>query len=277
MVFRRTPIELLTQKIGLSNGRNLFWTCHDEKNFGDWIGPYIFHKLTSSHPVYCQARIPSFAKVYFTVGSILHHIRTANSALVWGSGIIDSQTTFAPPKNIFAVRGPYTRERCRYLGYECPNIFGDPALLMPLLFKPNINKEFELGIVSHMVDFTDAKKRFAGKGVNVVDVCQPVETVVREILKCEAIASSSLHGIILAHAYGIKAVRIPLSNRLKGDGIKFEDYYQCFKKPLNNHQLTVSSDVKLSNLVKHIANLPIPDVEPVQNKLLRCCPFPNLI
>jgi hypothetical protein len=37
--------------------------------------------------------------------------------------------------------------------------------------------------------------------------------------------SSSLHGIILAHAYGIPVAWTEFSTGLKGDGVKFLDHY----------------------------------------------------
>jgi len=49
----------------------------------------------------------------------------------------------------------------------------------------------------------------------------------REISSCETIMSTSLHGIIGAHAYGIPAAHVTTSNtcNLWGDGTKFLDYY----------------------------------------------------
>mgnify|MGYP000288702261 CR=1 FL=1 len=48
--------------------------------------------------------------------------------------------------------------------------------------------------------------------------------VAKEITKCRSIISSSLHGIIAAHAYNIPAAWVNFGI-MKGDGIKFEDHY----------------------------------------------------
>jgi len=52
----------------------------------------------------------------------------------------------------------------------------------------------------------------------------PLE-VARQIASCTKIVSSSLHGIIAAHAYGIPAAWVQFSDKLSGDGIKFADHF----------------------------------------------------
>jgi hypothetical protein len=54
-----------------------------------------------------------------------------------------------------------------------------------------------------------------------------VENIITKICNSKYIVSSSLHGIILAHAYGKKALWVNMfgNNKLHGDSIKFFDYY----------------------------------------------------
>lgn len=70
-------------------------------------------------------------------------------AVVWGTGC-----TKEPEKNINniihqkymrkldvrAVRGPKTKGALDKLGIKCPEVYGDPAMLMPLIYQP-INKK----------------------------------------------------------------------------------------------------------------------------------------
>ena len=69
-----------------------------------------------------------------------------------------------------------------------------------------------------------------GSDVLVIDVQRGPKEVVEDILSCELVLSSSLHGIITAHAYGIPAVWLELSGRLVGGGYKFHDYYSSFDR-----------------------------------------------
>lgn len=262
-----------TQMLGQSNHRNLFWACREEMNFGDYIGPYLFQKITGSSPVYCPANRRTLARTYFTVGSILHHIRVARSVTVWGSGVISADSLYAEPLKTCAVRGPYTRRRHLALGYSCPPIFGDPALLMPRYFDAPVDVKFSVGIVPHFVDFESVKARYSHSEINVIDVCDSVEAVITNIRKCNVIISSSLHGMILAHAYGIQSAYIQYADRLKGDGVKFQDYLEGVDSSFQAETFRLDSEDSLAVQIEKTSALPLPDITEVQEALLDSCPF----
>jgi polysaccharide pyruvyl transferase WcaK-like protein len=50
------------------------------------------------------------------------------------------------------------------------------------------------------------------------------QAVIEDIARCEYVASSSLHGVIIAHALGVPAVWLRMSDQLKGGDFKFRDY-----------------------------------------------------
>jgi hypothetical protein len=160
---------------------------------------------------------------YICVGSIAKLARQGITVL--GSGTMTSGAKLDPTAKWRWVRGPRTRDLVIKNGGECPEIYGDPALLLPRIVPPAAEKKHQLGIVPHYVDYDFAKQQFPNQPViNLLnaDVCE----VIKQITSCEKIISSSLHGIIAAHAYGIPAAWVKFSNKLSGDDTKFHDHHE---------------------------------------------------
>ena len=193
-------------------------------NFGDEITPWLFKKMYGvdiEKP--CDLRDEN---ILLGVGSIM---RLANkNTEVWGSGIrnIDQQD-FDGAKKFHVVRGPFTRKRLLELGMQCPQVYGDPGMLLPTYYSPEIEQKYELGIVPHLVDREAVKKKFGNfKGVKIIDLdSKDIEDIVDQFLECKHIVSTSLHGIITAVAYGIPVKWMKASDKINGDDIKFYDFW----------------------------------------------------
>lgn len=158
-------------------------------------------------------------------GSILHWADARS--VVCGTGFIASALRpFAPPAYITSVRGPLTAEALRTLGIKCPAAYGDPGVLAAKLFPPEAPPDLTLGIVPHYVD-VDAFwiEQCRSLGIAVLDVRQPLDEFLHALCRCEVVLSSSLHGLVFAHAYRRPALWIEVSSLVHGDGFKFYDYY----------------------------------------------------
>jgi pyruvyltransferase len=132
---------------------------------------------------------------------------------------------------VAAVRGPLTRARLQAVEVSCPEVYGDPALLFPQFYNPQIEPTFELGIIPHYIDanlpfLTNLSER---EEVSIIDITQAgraekIYSFINDVLSCRRIVSSSLHGLIIAEAYGIPAVWAEFSDKVFGSGFKFLDY-----------------------------------------------------
>ncbi len=196
------------------------------ENFGDILTPYIVEKLTGLEPILFNPKI-RFANLFshaLMVGSILSQSRS--NSVVWGSGIIRRDEEVAGGK-FLAVRGPLTAKRLKELGFDAPDVFGDPGLLLPLLYAPKVEKKYYFGVISHYVDFDQVEREAATipEVSHIGLLTNSVEPVIDRIAQCERIISTSLHGVITAHSYGIPALWWRCSDRLSGDDVKFEDYF----------------------------------------------------
>lgn len=170
------------------------------------------------NPVRVSSR---FSGKLLGVGSILD--RAKGGDVVWGSGLIQGRRFDGRNVTFAAVRGPRTR---RLISGDVPEVFGDPAVLLPKFYTPqNPARRYDVGVVPHYMD-GDAMA-VEDKNVLMIDVqrCTWQQTV-DQLASCDVIVASSLHGIIVSEAYGIPAVWVQPTNRLVGGEFKFRDFYE---------------------------------------------------
>lgn len=204
----------------MSRTLNVSWlTSPKPGNFGDILSPYILSKYGYNVNFVPWNAINNADVI--SVGSIARLAKAGISVL--GSGIISKTDILDPSANWVWVRGPRTRTRIIELGGYCPEIYGDPALLLPRITAPS-PKKFKVGVVPHHVDYLYFKETYPE--LNVINLInKDVEEVIKQITECEQIISSSLHGLITANAYNIPAAWIK-HNKLVGDDTKFFDYFE---------------------------------------------------
>lgn len=195
------------------------WWMTEENNYGDLLTPYIFDHFGIP---YCYADLDNADTI--CIGSIVKY--ATDNTLVLGSGLIKRKQKPNPNAIYKFVRGPLTRDRVIELGGDCPKVYGDAAFLLPLVWKES-PKEYDVGIVPHVYNYNEVKLKYPQ--YHIIDLTQDPKIVTQEITKCKRIISSSLHGIIVAHAYNIPAAWVKFSAKLVGDNIKFYDYYASIK------------------------------------------------
>lgn len=191
------------------------WWGTKPLNFGDVLTEHLFKHFNIQFE---KVKEKEDADT-LCIGSV---VRLANpGSMVLGSGCIHDNESLDATVEYRFVRGPKTRNQVIKCGGECPEIYGDAALLLPD-FVPASEKKHKIGIVPHYQDYEQCMKQH-GKTDFVIDVVGDPLRVAREISSCEKIISTSLHGIIAAHAYDIPAATFSRS-KLWGSGIKFLDY-----------------------------------------------------
>ena len=205
----------------------MYWYNFDQ-NYGDSINPLFVEALSKTKIVRVDSLCSSIPYIS-VIGSVIEHLSA--KSIVWGSGFIsaDSELKYKPLK-VLAVRGPKSREKLLDMGIACPEIYGDPVLLLPKIYAPNIEKKYLLGVIPHVLDKESEWIKHNcddNPEIKVIDLAKgDVWDVVDDILSCGKIASSSLHGIITADAYGIPSVWVEFSDKVEGNGFKFLDYFE---------------------------------------------------
>lgn len=217
-------------------------------NFGDAFNPYLIELLSERDVSWVDRRY--YHKSYLmSIGSILQ--KANKNSIIWGSGLISEELTLKEePKKICAVRGPRTRKRLLELGFNCPEIYGDPALLIPTVYSPSIEKKFKLGVIPHYVDKdSEYLNNLQLEDVLIIDIKNKNHfEFIDQVLSCEKIVSSSLHGIIIADAYKIPSIWIEFSDKVKGNGFKFFDYFESVNRKDTSSYL-MNSNTKIEDLL----------------------------
>ena len=197
-------------------------------NFGDTLNKELIRLISGITPtiVNNSFKNPNNEDIYMVIGSVLGW--ADSSTIIWGTGkmsITDNTMFKEAPKAIYAVRGPLTREQLIKRGYKCPEVYGDPALLMPRYFNPVLSKKYELSIIPHHVDkplISELKKEYPN--AHFIDIQQSIYGFIAEVIQSEFIISSALHGCIMAYAYNIPYEYKKFSEKVLGKGFKFADF-----------------------------------------------------
>lgn len=239
-------------------------------NWGDSANPILINKLSGKAVQHAGWNLGS-RPVYSVIGSVLDN--AAEPCLeVWGSGFMHADSPVAcPPRKVHAVRGPLTRARLLSMGIECPKVFGDPGLLYPALFGHTRRSKGKLAIVPHFADRGSALVERLEKKYDLVniDVQADVDQVVQLVAECDWIASSSLHGLVIADALKIPNTWIQISNNVMGNGFKFLDYFSGVGRPPID-AVQVTSQSTLDDLMRQAHTDPITFSA---DDLLEVCPF----
>ena len=189
------------------------------RNFGDLLGPWIVRRIVETELLGASA---DPTQRLLTVGSIGE--KAVEGDVLWGSGLIrdPAETGRHLPRTIDvrAVRGPLTAACLRRSGITATSVYGDPAALVPLLWRDE-----ELGITRRSAgtvmlphyrsDAVWPRPHLRARGSHL--------TRIRAIASAELVISSSLHGIILAEAYGVPVIPV----REPGEPeFKYRDYFE---------------------------------------------------
>ena len=203
----------------------------DSLNVGDAINIPIVEYLSGKKVILAKyisrEKIKEF-NTYSVIGSVLQW--NPPNTHVWGTGLICDSDNNIPENNFFySVRGPKTRKLLSKKGFDVPECYGDPGLILPLMYYPTIQKNFKIGILPHYIDkYNEVVKSYKGLSdfkIIDIEVGGNYEKLIREMLSCEVIVTSSLHGIIFANAYNIPVVWVKISDDITGGYFKYLDYF----------------------------------------------------
>lgn len=238
-----------------------YWNFSE--NLGDLLAPvvteWMLHRLGLD--LSREAVRPGHL---MTIGSVLG-LGTFD-AVIWGSGVnsfahvgrVTLQRNYRK-LDIRAVRGPITAQVLRENGYTCPRVYGDPAILLPMIYPGRRSeKRTKYVVIDHYM-----KRKTTGDdrlSVRTGDY----RTFLDKILEAEVVYSSSLHGIILAESYGVPAIF--LRQGMEEEMLKYYDWYFA------TGRYEVRSAASLAE-AKETEPMELPKLEELREGLLQSFPY----
>ncbi len=220
------------------------------RNYGDALGLWLPQllginagRVLPKRLVFARqyARGTNIQMVGSTLGDVDEH------SVVCGAGAVSAdQRAKGVPQKIVSVRGPLTRDILLSQGIDCPAVYGDPAMLLPLFYTPaQVVKKHRIGLIPHYVDKDNAivQRLTRNSDVHCIDILLPRNRSLRlsierywrqwidDLCSCECVVSSSLHGLIIAEAYGIPTLWVKFSDNINGNDFKYYDYYKSINIP----------------------------------------------
>ncbi len=200
----------------------IHWQPRDgTRNFGDHLSQVIVAAVARTRGFTLDDEVPVHRRM-IAIGSSLHLAHDGDT--IWGSGVngkIAVEAIRARGLDIRAVRGPKTAQTLRGFGMTVPNVFGDPGLLVPHFFGARfpVVPTRDYVIVPNLHDLS-----LIADGDRLVSPLWGWNRCVAAIVSARLVVASSLHGLIIAEAFGIPARYLRLSET--ESQYKYDDYAQ---------------------------------------------------
>jgi len=189
-------------------------------NVGDRLALDLVQRILASRGLSLEDYRGDERRV-FCIGSLLRMAGTGD--VIWGTGIngksLTSETEFAPGLDLRAVRGPLTARTLMEQGRVVPAVYGDPGILVDRYWPMQPTGAVPFWVVPHF-----REPRTLYRDYPVLSPRQRPTPFLRQLVQARRVVSSSLHGLVLAEAYGIPAV--PLKNQSGEHVFKYQDYYE---------------------------------------------------
>lgn len=187
-------------------------------NVGDVLTPEIVAHVAGVPCAYAES-----GRKWVGPGSTLQFVGDGDTVL--GTGMFDAlDWRRAGDVTWISVRGPRT---LAFAGAPADTPTGDGGLLYPLVRPLALEPVYDIGVVPHYVDAAYVPALPAN--ACLIPVSLSPSDFAAALVRCRKIVSSSLHGLVLAEAYGVPAVRACFGDswsRIRAFDFKHADYYE---------------------------------------------------
>ena len=210
-----------------------------KNNWGDDLNKYLLERLTEKRVLFIPDNLTFNQKNtlpthFMFIGSILTFYNLDN-AVIYGTGIKSPNDTITgKPSKIVSVRGPKTRQRLLENNIDCPQCYGDPALLLPYVYTPKKTGKKDIILIPNEGTPNDIPllNTMRENGFSILNMAKYDEwtDIIDSIAGSEFVVSESLHGLIVAEAYGVPSVWVEFIEHPSWWSFKYNDFYESVNK-----------------------------------------------
>lgn len=203
-------------------------------NFGDAISAHVVSYVSGRKVEHARPRHADL----FAVGSMLQTARRAfqegprqegAKTWIWGTGTLGVvNRDFLKNVSVGCVRGPISAALLKLDTEQ----FGDPGLLINEVLSDVPKRTDRIGIVPHHTLMDDPVLKAliaADPAYLLIDPRAVAKDVCLQIASCAHVFASSLHGLIVADAYGVPNTWVDPVGQSR---LKYHDYAASIGRPL---------------------------------------------
>ncbi|QDU26227.1 Polysaccharide pyruvyl transferase [Anatilimnocola aggregata] len=250
-------------------------------NFGDKLAPALVQALTGKQVTYS----PIDKADIVAIGSVLEpwfwpqDSWLTYAGYIWGAGRMFGNIAMPFPRaNIVGVRGELTLNTLGDVGTQ-DTVVGDPGLLCGHLHRSEAKVKYKLGIWPHWSEAKHPKLSAllnSSPEILLINPCGDIRATIDQAASCEAIAATSLHGLVIADALAVPNCWLRLGTG-KEDNVgmplfKYFDYFSAFQAPPPAPHI-LSTDATLDELLPKVNSRRHADVARLQDDLLSAFPL----
>lgn len=162
------------------------------------------------------------------VGSLIAALCDSPATVVGGGLINGNRRAYSSEFKPVGVRGFLTQAVIERDSGLRSAVIGDPGLLLPRLVPLPLRRRKPLGFIVHHVDREAWREKFPEHQDCLIDNYATEDEFVAQLAGYEAVASTSLHGCVFSHAYGVPVAPFVLTDQVFGGDFKFRDYYSAY-------------------------------------------------
>ncbi|MTI63687.1 polysaccharide pyruvyl transferase family protein [Methylophaga sp.] len=251
----------------------LHWS-QSKPNFGDALSPLICEAVSGREVIYAK---PAKADMV-AIGSLLHRLKEgwlSHRVHVWGTGYIKQPPVHKSRHYYHAIRGQLSASA---ISNHNIDTLGDPGLLAGLLLPENkrLDKKYRIGLVAHYKDKTNPLIKTltdSHSDICEIDIYSSPLDFLKQLSQCEIIFSSAMHGLIAADALDIPNGWIKLSENLRGNDFKFQDYYSIFN--LSPSAISINKENVYHQAQSLADTYYRPNIDLIKNSLVKV--FPDIL